>query len=181
MEIYPPSILRAGFNPIYLSQCRLNWLLGWRPRKQRYDPMKITDTRVKLMDAEEAGNRRCKAFCTITIENKFVVRDLRVIEGTEGHLFVAMPSRKIMDHCPECDTKNHLRAKFCNECGVRLEDDRAELDDDGRAKLHADIAHPINKTCREELEAHVLSAYHAEKRMSLNPGYQCTYHEIDRV
>ena len=60
--------------------------------------MEITEVRVKLMD--EPGER-LKAFCSITFDDCFVVRDLKIIEGTSGP-FVAMPSRKLTAHCPNC-------------------------------------------------------------------------------
>ena len=68
--------------------------------------MEITEVRIKLM--EEPGER-LKAFCSITFDDCFVVRDLKIIEGTNGP-FVAMPSRKLTSHCPRCGMKNHLRA-----------------------------------------------------------------------
>ena len=43
--------------------------------------MKITEIRVKLTDNKDD---RLKAFCSITIDNQFVVRDIKVIEGTGG-------------------------------------------------------------------------------------------------
>ena len=76
--------------------------------------MEITEVRVKLM---EDGSDRLKAFCSITFDDCFVIRDLKIIEGTNGP-FVAMPSRKLTSHCPECGCKNHLRADFCNQCGL---------------------------------------------------------------
>ncbi len=86
-----------------------------------------------------------------------------------------MPSRKLTDHCPRCSAKNHLRAQFCNECGVRLHIDRAMKTDDGRAKLYADIAHPINSECRETIQEQVLIAYVSELERSKLPGYVCIY------
>ena len=80
--------------------------------------MEITEVRIKLM--EEPGER-LKAFCSITFDNCFVVRDLKIIDGTNGP-FVAMPSRKLTSHCPGCGMKNHLRAQYCNQCGKRLDD-----------------------------------------------------------
>ncbi len=53
--------------------------------------MEITEVRVFPVDEE-----KLKAYVTITIDNCFVVRDLKVIEGTKG-LFVAMPSKKRKD------------------------------------------------------------------------------------
>ena len=57
---------------------------------------------------EEPGER-LKAFCSITFDNCFVIRDLKIIDGSNGP-FVAMPSRKLTAHCPGCGMKNHLRA-----------------------------------------------------------------------
>ncbi|HEY3787375.1 MAG TPA: septation protein SpoVG family protein, partial [Urbifossiella sp.] len=110
--------------------------------------------------------------------NSFVVRDLKIIEGTKG-IFVAMPSRKLTDRCPRCVCKNHLRARFCNSCGCRLDDTRAMRDNDGRAKLHADIAHPIHSTAREMVQNSVVKSYLEEKDRSKLPGYVCTYDEYD--
>lgn len=54
--------------------------------------MEITEVRVFPIANEE----RLKAYVTITIDNVFLIRDLRVINGNNG-LFVAMPSRKMKD------------------------------------------------------------------------------------
>src|SRR5512137_2648206 len=98
---------------------------------------------------DEPGER-LKAFCSITFDDSFVVRDLKIIEGANGP-FVAMPSRKLTAHCPNCRSKNHLRAAFCNQCGARLREPQTLRDDEGRTKLYADIAHPINSSCREAI------------------------------
>jgi len=117
---------------------------------------------------------RLQAFCSITFDSCFVIRDLKIIEGAKGS-FVAMPSRKLTDHCPQCNTKNHLRALFCNQCGAKLQEDRACKDDDGRAKLYADIAHPINSRCREMIQACVLEAFSEEMVRAKQPDYICRY------
>ena len=70
--------------------------------------MVITEVRIKLC---EENNERLLAFCSVTFDNAFVVRDLKIIEGTKG-IFVAMPSRKLTDRCGRCGGKNHLRARF---------------------------------------------------------------------
>ena len=137
--------------------------------------MVITEVRIKLM---EDNNERLQAFCSVTFDDAFVVRDLKIIEGTKGS-FVAMPSRKLTDRCPQCSCKNHLRARFCNSCGSKLDEDRATRDSDGRIKLHADIAHPINSACREVIQGAVLRAYQEEKERSKQPGYVCTYDDYD--
>src|SRR5580704_19309714 len=126
----------------------------------------------------EDNNERLQAFCSVTFADAFVVRDLKIIEGTKGS-FVAMPSRKLTDRCPGCSSKNHLRARYCNQCGTKLDEDRATRDADGRVKLHADIAHPINSACREVIQSAVLKAFNAEKERSKQPGYVCTYDDFD--
>src|SRR5437016_13154046 len=123
-------------------------------------------------------NERLQAFCSVTFDDAYVVRDLKIIEGTKGS-FVAMPSRKLTDRCPGCSSKNHLRARFCNQCGTKLDEDRATRDADGRVKLHADIAHPINSACREVIQGAVLKAYQMERERSKQPGYICTYDDYE--
>jgi stage V sporulation protein G len=137
----------------------------------------ITEVRIKLMD-DSSENERLQAFCSVTFDDAYVVRDLKIIEGTKGS-FVAMPSRKLTDRCPGCGSKNHLRARYCNQCGGKLDEDRATRDADGRVKLHADIAHPINSACREVIQSAVLKAFHSEKERSKQPGYVCTYDDYD--
>ena len=139
--------------------------------------MVITEVRIKLME-DNSENERLQAFCSVTFDDAYVVRDLKIIEGTKGS-FVAMPSRKLTDRCPSCGCKNHLRARYCNQCGGKLDEDRATRDADGRVKLHADIAHPINSACREVIQSAVLKAYHDEREKAKQPGYVCTYDDYD--
>ena len=128
--------------------------------------MHITEIRIKLT---EDPRNKLKAYCSVTFHNEFVVRDLKIIEGAKGP-FVAMPSRKLADRCPRCSTKNHLRAAFCNGCGVKLDPDRAPRDERGRARLHADLAHPINSQTRIELHKAVVRAYAEEVEAASRAG-----------
>ena len=52
--------------------------------------MKISDVRVRLVTKEES---KLKAVASMTIEDCFVVHDIKVIQGQEDY-FIAMPSRK---------------------------------------------------------------------------------------
>lgn len=133
--------------------------------------MEISEVRIKLMNDP---NDRLKAFCSITLDAAFVIRDLKIIQGSKGP-FVAMPSRKLTDKCPRCSAKNNLRAAFCNDCGQRLQADRALKGQDGRAKLYADVAHPINSECRDRIQEDVLRAYDEELILASQPGYVCRY------
>lgn len=54
--------------------------------------MNITDVRVRKVTKEG----KMKAVVSITIDDEFVVHDIKVIEGEKG-LFIAMPSRKAAD------------------------------------------------------------------------------------
>lgn len=54
--------------------------------------MQITDVRLRKMNTEG----RMKAIASITIDNEFVVHDIRVIDGNNG-MFVAMPSKRTPD------------------------------------------------------------------------------------
>jgi len=135
--------------------------------------MRITEVRIKLT---EETDDRLQAFCSVTFDDWFVVRDLKIIEGTNGP-FVAMPSRKLTAHCPRCGSKNHLRANYCNQCGGKQDPDRAVRDNAGRAKLYADIAHPINSECREMIQVRVVMDYQKERELSRQPGYVSRYED----
>lgn len=134
--------------------------------------MIVVDVRIKLC---EPGDR-LKAFCSATLQGGFVIRDLKILEGNDGKLFIAMPSRKLTDRCPNsgCGTKNHLRAKYCNECGTTLDGERATR---GcvRPKLHDDICHPINPDARQSIQCPIIRAYRNEVEAAKLPGYVCRY------
>jgi stage V sporulation protein G len=138
--------------------------------------LNITEVRIKLIDNSAD---RLRAFCSITFDYGFVVRDLKIIEGEDG-LFVAMPSRKLMSHCPNCKTKNHLKANYCNQCGKTLNPDAIVINIEGRCKLYADIAHPVNRACRELIQKRVIEEFQAELERSRLPGYNPSpYNDID--
>jgi stage V sporulation protein G len=145
--------------------------------------MQLTEIRINLCGSPSSARLarpapgqggRLRAFCSLTFDDTFVIRDVKLIDGNDG-LFLAMPSRKLMDHCPGCGEKNHLRARFCNQCGSRLDEDRYLRYRSGnghsRLKLHADIAHPINARTRQEIERRVFAAYEQEVERSHQPGY----------
>jgi stage V sporulation protein G len=132
--------------------------------------MEITEIRIKLMEGSED---RLRAFCSITIDNAFVVRDLKIIDGTHGP-FVAMPSRKLTRHCGRCNHKNHLRAGYCNHCGANLKGE-GDSGYDSPQKLYADVAHPINSECRELIQNAVIEGFEAELARAAQPGYRSRY------
>ena len=117
--------------------------------------MEITEVRIKLVhDVQE----RLLAFCSITIDAAFVIRDLKLINGSKGP-FVAMPSRKLTSKCSNCHFKNPVDSAFCSNCGTRLRDEEAIRRLQRETKIHFDVAHPINPHCRQQIETAVMAAY----------------------
>lgn len=130
--------------------------------------MEITEVRVILKDSQD---KKLKAYATVTFDNVFVVRDIKVIEGKTG-LFIAMPSRKVKHACPKCAFKNELRSKYCNQCAAPLPVEAVPLHTEevsASQAEHRDIAHPITQAFREYLQKEILEAY-AQENSKVNPG-----------
>lgn len=124
--------------------------------------MEITEVKIFL---KEGQDKKLKAYATVTFDNCFVVRNIKVIDGNKG-LFVAMPSRKLKDPCPKCHFRNTVRSKFCNQCGASLPqtEHRVAGPDEAKQSEHKDIAHPITTECRDYIQKKVLEGYEAEAR-----------------
>lgn len=125
--------------------------------------MKVTEVRIF---PKEGADKKLRAFATITFDNCFVVRDIKIIEGNKG-LFVAMPSRRVKESCPRCGHRNVIRSRYCNQCGTQLPmlmgEAEREVDIDLRQAEHKDVAHPITAECREYIQRSVLDAFQREK------------------
>lgn len=125
--------------------------------------MEITEVRIFLKDSPD---KKLKAYATVTFDNAFVVRNIKVIEGGSG-LFIAMPSRKLKTACPKCGFRNELKSKYCNQCAAQLpaisRPISSEAETNGAQSEHRDIAHPITQTFRDYLQKKVLEAYEMEK------------------
>jgi stage V sporulation protein G len=120
--------------------------------------MDITEIRVFPKDGQD---KKLKAYATVTFDNSFVVRNIKIIQGSGG-IFVAMPSRKIKSHCLKCSFKNEVGSRYCNHCGGTLPAG-VEESKDGDAKTdHRDIAHPITQQFRDYLQSKILEAYEKE-------------------
>ena len=81
------------------------------------DHMRVTEVRVHPVD----DNDKLKAFASIALDDAFMIRDLRIIQGTKG-LFVAMPSKKRKDgsyrdtaHPINNETRQMIEEKVINE------------------------------------------------------------------
>ena len=76
--------------------------------------MQVTDVRVRKIEKEG----KMKAIVSITLDNEFVIHDIKVIEGEKG-LFIAMPSRKAGLNDEICDKTPLTRTRgggvFCHK------------------------------------------------------------------
>ncbi len=89
--------------------------------------MKISEIRISLRD-----DNKLKAFASITLDNCFVIRGLKIIEGAKG-VFVAMPSRKRPDgtyqdvaHPINNDTRDWMEGLIITAYKEELEKTEAE-------------------------------------------------------
>jgi stage V sporulation protein G len=124
--------------------------------------MEITEVKIFL---KESPDKKLKAYATVTFDNAFVVRNIKVIEGSNG-LFIAMPSRKVKQPCPKCNFKNEVRSKYCNQCAAQLPFTSRPVGQEAinnAQSEHKDIAHPITQSFREYLQKRVLAAFDQEK------------------
>lgn len=142
--------------------------------------MEINEVRVFM---KEGQDRKLKAYATVTFDNVFVVRNIKIIEGQKG-LFVAMPSRKMKESCPKCRFKNVVRSKFCNNCGANIEaTNRPAKTPEEQAKErqseHKDIAHPITIEFREYVQKKVLDAYESERSKEPSEPVRAADHEAE--
>lgn len=90
--------------------------------------MQITDVRVRKITKEG----KMKAIVSITLDDEFVVHDIKVIEGEKG-LFIAMPSKKATDgeyrdiaHPINSTTRETIQSMILNSYEKALEEPETE-------------------------------------------------------
>ena len=134
--------------------------------------MEITEIRVF---PKEGQDKKLKAYTTVTFDNAFVVRNIKVIQGSNG-LFIAMPSRKMRNPCPKCHFKNEVGSKFCNHCAAPLPSVTVDPTEASENKSeHRDIAHPITQQFREYLQTKILDAF--KKEVAVGTTARASSHE----
>ena len=91
--------------------------------------MQITDVRVRKV----AKEGKMKAVVSITLDNEFVVHDIKVIEGQNG-LFIAMPSRKTPDgefkdiaHPINTDTREKIQTSILKAYEEAMEEENVVI------------------------------------------------------
>ncbi len=79
--------------------------------------MEITDIRIRKMD----GDTKMKAIASITIDEEFVIHDIKVVDGEKG-LFIAMPSKKTSEgeyrdiaHPIKTETRNRIQTMILDK------------------------------------------------------------------
>ena len=87
--------------------------------------MQITDVRVRRIEKEV----KMKAIVSITLDNEFVVHDIKVIEGDKG-LFIAMPSKKASDgeyrdiaHPINSETRDRIQKEILEKYEIALSEE----------------------------------------------------------
>ena len=108
--------------------------------------MQITDVRVRKV----AKEGKMKAVVSITLDNEFVVHDIKVIEGEKG-LFIAMPSRKAADgeyrdiaHPINSDTREKIQSIILEKYETALAENEETLQNE-----KIDLFWWNNNTCRD--------------------------------
>lgn len=92
--------------------------------------MEITDVRVRKMNKEG----KMKAVVSITIDDEFVVHDIKIIEGEKG-LFMAMPSRRTLDgeyrdiaHPINSSTRERLQTLLLEKYQEALDEEPGDIE-----------------------------------------------------
>ena len=90
--------------------------------------MEITDVRIRKISTDG----KMKAIVSVTLDNEFVVHDIKVIEGQNG-LFIAMASRKTPDgefkdiaHPINTTTREKIQTSILNAYEVALKEETVE-------------------------------------------------------
>ena len=97
--------------------------------------MEITDIRVRRLE----GGNKMKAIVSITIDDEFVLHDIKVVDGEKG-LFIAMPSKKTADgeyrdiaHPITTETRNRLQKmileRYAQEQAEALADEQVKSEE----------------------------------------------------
>jgi stage V sporulation protein G len=94
--------------------------------------MEITDVRVR----KTYPDRKMRAIVSVTLDDEFVVHDIKVIEGQNGY-FIAMPSRKTADgdfkdiaHPINMDTRKKMQDAVLEAYEKALEEEEYSVDRD---------------------------------------------------
>ena len=100
--------------------------------------MQITEIRVRLVPD---NGQRLKAYCTVTLDGEFVVRDLKIIDGNNG-LFVPCRLGSWRTAATSVVPRTTCAPASATSAAPKLAENRILRDEAGKPKLNIDIAHP---------------------------------------
>lgn len=97
------------------------------------------------------GEERLKAFASVTFDDSFVVRNMKVVEGTKG-VFLCMPSRKLPDgtHKDMVHPINQEFRKYLEENVLKAYQEELAKNPDGKTKasdVHFSDEVPSDEDC----------------------------------
>lgn len=139
--------------------------------------MQITNVRMHVSNPPlKYGHSRVLGFASVELDYCFVIRDFKIVEDSDGRLFVGMPCRRLMDKCPSCKCKNFILSDFCNGCGGRLPETHVHRRmDHEKVRIYTDVAHPINRETRETFNETIIQAYRdaVSKKVTGDASLEC--------
>lgn len=112
--------------------------------------MNITDVKVFLRESNQL-----KAFVNIVIDDAFIVRNIKVIEGENG-LFVAMPSRRVSSgeyrdiaHPINTETRNQIESVIIEKYKEVLQGALSSANEGSEKKVERPVEEPVEKQAEE--------------------------------
>lgn len=130
--------------------------------------MELTEVRIDIPSRryKEDDRRNALLACySLVFDEELVIHSVKLIKGEKGE-FLCMPCEKKHDHCTECWSKNHITAKYCNQCGVKLAENRMEglpVGRNGQIKIYHDLVHPLTNDLRDYVLRECMESYTREK------------------
>jgi len=117
----------------------------------------ITEVQIKIV-----AHPLVLAYSRFTLLGAVTVADVKILAGLRGR-YLAFPDRRVTEKCEECREPNHLRAAYCNTCGMALGGARTPAPDAaGRLNYFADMIWPVSAQARRLIESVLFAAYDAE-------------------
>jgi DNA-binding cell septation regulator SpoVG len=133
-----------------------------RPGSPGTDFMLPDDLRITLVQVVvlPPGEQPLCGYCSVTLNECFVINDLRVLLGPD-RLFVGMPSHRQTLLCQKCGHRSQDQARSCNACGAPLCEPAPGGAGAAAAveRVPVDIAHPLTSEFRQRLEDAVIAEY----------------------
>ena len=125
--------------------------------------MEISRVAIRNAFAKEGRRTRLRAFAAVVFDDCFEVKNIRIIEGKDGKLFIVYPNKESSRPCPSCKSLTSYRDSFCRKCGKPLS---AVI----QAAKYTDLANPLTKTFAEKISSRVIAEYENDQKSHLVKG-----------